>query len=73
MRAVDTAPTITATRRTIEGFTDLILPRSELQREPCYRERSECGKHPQDMGAVATRAPQRPSRPKLGEPGLGDR
>ena len=35
MSAVETAPTTTATRRTIEGFTDLILPWSEPQREPC--------------------------------------
>ena len=34
MSAVDTAPTTTATRRTIEGFTDLILPRQSRGGSP---------------------------------------
>ena len=35
MSAVETAPTITARRRTIEEFTGLIVPPLEPGREPC--------------------------------------
>jgi hypothetical protein len=35
MSAVETTPTTTAVRRTAEEFTDVILPWSQPEREPC--------------------------------------